>query len=298
MLHRMAPLVSSVHQVTSLPIDCLYTLYCFTKSDFKTTLIPVTCFAIAAAPHLKFSYIPETAFWVWLHLLQFVASNQTMDPEEDARNKCDRPIPAGLITLRNAIILRWALVPVVWAYSYWYSVQALYASMALVALTIVYDEVGAHAAHYVIRNIVNGLGFASFEMGATLVASSDRTYLDSTAILAIFLSASIFATTIHAQDFEDVPGDKLIGRRTLPIVHPNWARFTVIATLSFWSFTLWQIWELDFGIASAFVALALYVGYRYIALTSIAQDQTSFKCYNVWLSAAHALPGYYRYFHQ
>lgn len=111
--------------------------------------------------------------------------------------------------------------------------------------------------------------------------ASDRTYLDNTAILAIFLSASIFATTIHAQDFEDVPGDKVIGRRTLPIVHPGWARFTVIATLSAWSFGLWYIWDLDATIASTFCALAFFVGYRYIALTSITQDQTSFKWYNV-----------------
>lgn len=121
--------------------------------------------------------------------------------------------------------------------------------------------------------------------------ASDRTFLDNTAILAIFLSASIFATTIHAQDFEDVPGDKVIGRRTLPIVHPSWARFTVIATLSAWSFGLWYIWDLDATVASTFCALAFFVGYRYIALTSIAQDQTSFKWYNVSVHLVRVLFG-------
>lgn len=38
------------------------------------------------------------------------------------------------------------------------------------ALTFIYCELGAHAGHYVVRNIVNGLGFAAFESGATLVA--------------------------------------------------------------------------------------------------------------------------------
>lgn len=117
--------------------------------------------------------------------------------------------------------------------------------------------------------------------------ASDRSYIDNTAILAIFLSASIFATTIHAQDFEDVPGDSIIGRRTLPIVHPSWARFTVIATLSAWSVGLWYIWDLDMTVASTFCALAFFVGYRYIALTSITQDQTSFKWYNVCLPLSH-----------
>ena len=45
------------------------------------------------------------------------------------------------------------------------------ASIALVALTILYDELGAHRGHWFVRNAVNAAGFTSFEIGAALVAS-------------------------------------------------------------------------------------------------------------------------------
>lgn len=93
-----------------------------------------------------------------------------MDIEEDRQNKPDRPLPAGRISIRQAVILRWTLVPICFAVSALYSVQTVYASIALVTLTILYDELGAHAGHWSTRNIVNGAGFAAFEWGSTLVA--------------------------------------------------------------------------------------------------------------------------------
>ena len=95
-----------------------------------------------------------------------------MDPDEDEMNKRDRPLPAKRITLQQALFFRWLLVPICWAWSAWYSVETLYASIALVALTVIYDELGAHRGHWIVRNLVNALGFCSFETGATLVAGA------------------------------------------------------------------------------------------------------------------------------
>lgn len=93
-----------------------------------------------------------------------------MNPEEDEQNKKDRPLPSRRITLQNALILRWALVPACFALSALYSITTVYASVALCALTYIYDEMGTHSGHWLLRNVVNALGFASFEVGATLVA--------------------------------------------------------------------------------------------------------------------------------
>lgn len=133
-------------------------------------------FAVASAPLCSPRRLPDTLFWIWLHLLQFDVSNQIMDIEEDSHNKPDRPLPSNRLTVRNAVILRWALVPVCFLFSALYSRETVYASMALVALTIIYDELGAHARHWLIRNIVNGAGFASFEWGSTLVAGMVLNY--------------------------------------------------------------------------------------------------------------------------
>ena len=85
-------------------------------------------------------------------------------------NKKDRPLPAGRISLKNALIVRWLLVPACFALSACYSLETVYASMALCLLTYIYDEMGFAKGHWFSRNFVNALGFMSFEVGACLIA--------------------------------------------------------------------------------------------------------------------------------
>lgn len=93
-----------------------------------------------------------------------------MDPEEDMKNKADRPIPAKRISLETAYMLRWALPVVCSLWSASYSKEVLYASIANCVLTYIYNEMGIAAGHWSGRNIVNALGYASFEWGACLIA--------------------------------------------------------------------------------------------------------------------------------
>lgn len=125
---------------------------------------------MVSAPLTNIRHLPHVIFWTWFHLLQFVTSNQTLDPEEDEHNKRYRPLPGKRVTLRNAIILRWALVPACWALSACYSLEVLYASMAFVALTVIFNELGTHNGHWVVRSFMNAAGFVALEVGATLLA--------------------------------------------------------------------------------------------------------------------------------
>lgn len=133
------------------------------------------------------------------------------------------------------------------------------------------------------------------------------------------MNFGIYVTTIHTQDFKDVQGDSLIGRHTLPIVRPDIARETVIVGMSFWSMALAWTWGLDGFTSAAFVLLAVFVGYRFMAFKETRDDQISFYWYNVslrafvqadeclaiwrlilknlkvWLSLAHISPAYFRY---
>ncbi|RDX47517.1 hypothetical protein OH76DRAFT_1354186 [Lentinus brumalis] len=276
----------------------LHTCFLFTKSDMKTTVVPVSSLAAASAPLSDISRLVHIVFWVWLHVLQFDVSNQTMDPDEDEMNKRDRPLPAKRITLQQALFFRWLLVPICWAYSALYSIETLYASMALVALTVIYDELGAHRMHWAIRNLVNALGFCAFETGATLVAAGrDPTTLDGVALWSIAASTGIFFTTIHSQDFKDVDGDRAIGRQTIPIVFGALSRFTVIVPLLLWSVGLSVVWGLDIATCATFVVLGLFVGAQYVVGKSVHEYQVAFYWYNLWLSAAHSLPAYYRIYY-
>jgi 4-hydroxybenzoate polyprenyltransferase len=136
-------------------------------------------FASVAAPAASPMPILEAAFWIWIHLLQFDVSNQSLKPEEDIHNKPDRPLPSGRISLGQARLLRWLLIPACIGFSAMYSKSVAAASAGLVMMTIIYDEMGAHAGHWILRNTVNALGFGCFEVGSTLVAGEDTMHLTS-----------------------------------------------------------------------------------------------------------------------
>ena len=105
--------------------------------------------------------------------------------------------------------------------------------------------------------------------------------MDDAGRLAVFLSAGIFFSTIHTQDFKDVEGDALVGRRTLPIVSPNHARKTVIVGLWVWTLLCNTAWNVDYITGSAFFALATFIGIRFLTMKTVHEDQVSFYIYNV-----------------
>lgn len=110
-------------------------------------------------------------FWIWLHLLHFNVANQIIDPQEDGKNKSSRPIPAGLITLEDALVLRWALIPICLALSACYSFQVFGLSLVLTLFIIFYNELKAHE-HWISKNFITAVGYACFEIGSTLIAGS------------------------------------------------------------------------------------------------------------------------------
>jgi len=135
--------------------------------------------------------------------------------------------------------------------------------------------------------------------------------------LAVALSSTAFATTLHAQDFKDEVGDRLTGRRTLPTIFPKAARFSMMIGIPLWSFGLSRIWNIDALSTAAFVAYGAFVGSRFVMYKTVSADKQSCKFYSVsrrftldytevmltrnfdqlWYSFGHLLPGYWRYFH-
>ncbi|KAG2050447.1 hypothetical protein BDR06DRAFT_646265 [Suillus hirtellus] len=89
----------------------LKTVFHFTKNDIRTTLIPVTIFALSAAPGYNPTHAWNAPLWIWFHLLQFNVANQIQDLEEDRKNKPSRPIPVGRISVDSAADMRWVMVP-------------------------------------------------------------------------------------------------------------------------------------------------------------------------------------------
>jgi len=275
----------------------MYTLFLYIKSDIKTTLIPIAIVGLVAAPVCSLRHFIEEFLWIWLHLLAFTTSNQSCSATamiEDVENKPDRPIPSGRMTLGQTRILRWLLVPICLVVSYLFSKFVLAASVAVLAITFWYNELGSSGNHWLTRNLLNGIGFGAFEIGATLLAGRDRSELDIVATRAIIVSTWIYATTTHTQDFKDVIGDRRINRSTVPLDNPRVARPSVLFFLIGWSLLLSYIWKLDRVTTTAICTLGAYVGVRFCSKDGRKNDQISFYWYNLWLSFAYALPGWYR----
>ncbi|KAH9990691.1 UbiA prenyltransferase family-domain-containing protein [Russula vinacea] len=265
----------------------LYTLFLFTKSDMKTLIPPVTLFAAATVPAHTISGLLHTVLWLWVHTLQLGLANQTLPYalSEDLVNHPDRPLPTGRITIRQARTLRWMMIPLCFLLSATYGPRTLLTSFGVSLFVLAYNECGGARSHWLVRNVLNAIGYALAEAGATLVACQSESDTDSTVWIAVVLSAGIILTTIHTQDYKDVLGDAISGRVTLPIAYPAMSR---AATAFFWT------WHLDDVAAAVLGVLALVVGISFVARTDSRSDKVSFYWYNVWLSAVYVLPGYYR----
>ncbi|PBK87813.1 hypothetical protein ARMGADRAFT_1085142 [Armillaria gallica] len=257
--------------------DALVTLFLFTQSDLKTTFFPVMLFAATSSSHPPGVFsVTRASIWVYLHLLQFCVSNQLIGEAEDFLNKPWRPITTGRISRSKAKFLRWALAVACLGLSYLFSVVR--PGVLLTIGILMSNELGFDA-HWFTKNVTNALGYYSFQAGACT-----HGVLDYSITEAILRGALIVLTTIHAQDFQDVPGDRMQGRKTLPIVAPTASRISMILLLM-WSMWLGAISQTI--VARIFlISAAIVVGGRFMLFRTVPADRLSYILYNVWLSSA------------
>lgn len=139
-------------------------------------------------------------------------------------------------------------------------------------------------AHWLTRSIATALGYYSFESGACTIISDTHEVLGDLLTEALLWGALIVLTTIHAQDFQDVPGDRIQGRKTLPIVAPAGSRISMILLLLMWSMWLGPI---STALCRGFLlSAAIVVGGRFMLFRTVSADRLSYILYNVWLSSA------------
>ncbi|KAK7462863.1 hypothetical protein VKT23_007439 [Stygiomarasmius scandens] len=250
--------------------------YAFTKSDFKTIVGPVICYGLLAAPTIHFGPTVKLAIWVWLHLLQFCAANQTYSQDEDALNKPYRPIPAGLIDVQTTRILRWSLVPVCLSLSWIFDV--IYPGLSLVVSFILYNELGLDSRWYS-KNLLNAIGIVSWNVGAAAITRQGLPPVNEMVWLAPYISIALIWMTIHVQDFRDEEGDKLQGRITLPTLLPETSRSLTAALLIFWSIALGIFWNLGPVVFSIFALSGTCIAARIFWRRTEAEDKISLRYY-------------------
>ncbi|KAF9262552.1 hypothetical protein L218DRAFT_903462 [Marasmius fiardii PR-910] len=258
-------------------------------------MFPVSTFAVVAGPVSSFERYLVLLLWIWTTLLQFNCANQAYSGNEDMVNKPWRPVPAGRITPENTMRLRWTMFAINVAFSYYMGQNVLYTTLFLTIAEYLYNEM-RFSEHPVLKNACNVLGYGGFETGATLIACEfelelerDR-ILDEVAIQALAMSCALIFTTIHAQDFPDCEGDRLAGRKTLPILFPQGARVYITAVLVAWSVGLAWFWELGLVCSAVFTAAGSFIAWRFYTKRDLEADERTYLIYNAWLLTAVTLP--------
>ncbi|KAJ4478449.1 UbiA prenyltransferase family [Lentinula aciculospora] len=272
-----------------IPIHIQYLIHAprilllFTASDLKTVMIPVTIFTVLSVPHTNVHSVLAASFWTWLHLLQFCVSNQSLYPEEDKFNKPWRPLPSNLIDLSTTRQLRWLLLPVCIGLSIHHQITS--AGVLLSLAFMAHNELGL-GSHWLLRNACNAWGYAMFNAGAASIANSGefKAMKDGRLLYSFVYNGLIIFTTIYAQDFRDLEGDKLVGRCTLPIAVPEASRWAIM--LSIWGWTLGLITTCHVTrswMSLIFGAVGFAVGLRFYCFRTAIDDSRSYSLYNLWL---------------
>lgn len=289
----------------------LYTIHLFTASDFKTIIFPQSAFGILTSlsgPLLFSSHslvsnsqptitaataaarAPLVFLWVWLNLLPMVINNQRQAGSiiEDKTNKPWRPLAAGRLSVPTATRLKLAMDVVAVAVSIPFGCVG--PSVGLICFGSLYNDFGGADRGYVVRNLLNSIGYVLYGVGATIVASGGAT-LNATAYWWFFLIFVVISSTVQSQDLADQEGDAKRGRRTLPLVIGDGpARWTIAVPMAFLSVSLPAFWRVGVMGWIAPLLLGSFVIKHTLFNRNERADALSWKLWNLWMVTLYLLP--------
>ncbi|KAK7052161.1 UbiA prenyltransferase [Favolaschia claudopus] len=248
----------------------LRVFWAFTWRDWSASLIPGTMYTIAALRSLEstpstdyiIQSLARSLIYFFLYIYNFDIANQINGVAEDRINKPDRPLASGLVTLRGA-------------YVRWYATTLLHLALGaawgvlpittLWVVITVYTSFYGGDKHWVPKN----LGFMSLGSLCLLQAAWGLVApITSRQWRWALMLSGFFGIVASVQDMRDVDGDKIAGRRTLPIVlgsHFRWVMAALICSvpvfcwrLEFLKYSHWLV-----GYCGALLTLAMvYMAYR------------------------------------
>ena len=298
-----------LHRLMSVVAVCTYhahSLWLFTLSDLKTIVGPGFVFgvtnALAGAEYgLKTSgegfnravlqRLPLILLYVWINLLPFTISNQISSDaiKEDRINKLWRTLPSGRMTPEQAKPLMLALY--LFALGLSSVTGGLKQSVTLVFIGTWYNHYAGADSSYLVRNLINALGYVCFTSGAMEVALGFPLPVETRLVEWFGVIAVVIFTTVHLQDMYDQLGDRIRGRRTVPLVIGDGpARWMTAITMIFWGYLCPRFWNPAMTVTALSVLLAGTIATRCLLLRTIEADRSTFKLWNVWMTLVFLLP--------
>lgn len=282
----------------------LRSIWLFTFSDLKTIIGPKTVFGVMnalSAPVFGLGDAPQAVWllrrallvgvWTWINLLPFAIDNQRQPAAiaEDSLNKPWRPMPSKRLTEERARQIMFTLYPVAGLTSCY--VGGLRQCIALVVLGYWYNDRGGADSSCAVRNFINSCGFVCYSSGAMEVALGRRLPWQPQLIQWFLIIGAVVFSTVQMQDFYDQPGDKLRGRKTVPLVAGDVpARWMTAIPMSLWSIFCPFYWNLSPGISVTFILLGSLIVLRCLTKRTVSDDKTTFRMWNLWVVLLYSLP--------
>ncbi len=282
----------------------LRTLWLFTRSDLKSTIYPNLVFGLASAmsepaltndqslnPLTSLLNIPYMIMWLWLGLLLFNIANQRLPFSilEDGINKPWRPLPSRRLSQNQARTLLLIVIPIACASSLYLGTTAH--MLVIITLTWMYNDLGGTDHNFLIRNIINALGMASYGSGATIIACGRQCKFSSFGYQWVILIGLVVATTLQVQDMSDQAGDAMRGRKTLPLAHgDDFARLTIGISVMVWSIFVPAFWKPSLITYLPSLVIGGTLSFRTILLRDVKADKGTWKIWCIWMTSFYLLP--------
>ncbi|KAI0108736.1 UbiA prenyltransferase family-domain-containing protein [Hypoxylon sp. NC0597] len=285
------------------------TIFLFTKSDLKTVLFPQSAFALSIAfsenrfaesffgpldTHKAALRLVYMITWICLHLVVANISNQR-SPEsiaEDTINRPWRPLVAGRLTTAEAQSLLRIIVILCIAISF--LLDAWIPSVTLMTMVWLYNDLEANSAGPWQRGGLNAAGMTCFSWGAVTVLLSDHINDEAKKMLQnwYILMAAAITTTIHAQDFMDITGDKARDRKTMPLLYGEaLSRWSLAIFLVSWSLVCLNFWHVNAGtIQGVILAIAACAATLVTMKRGQECDKWVWRLWCLWVTVLYMLP--------
>jgi 4-hydroxybenzoate polyprenyltransferase len=189
----------------------------FIYRDISATILPGIVMVLVSwwSSNATWNVLPVYILYMILHMglsiYTFCLSNQVAAIEEDRVNKPDRPLPAGLTTVKE-VYIRLIISNILYlAISYYLGL--IWFTVAWQLITFLLNNMN-WGKHWVSKNLLGMTGgtFALFCAQWQIVQPLSKEVWIYMAAYSIWVGVSILI-----QDLRDQEGDRLHGRRTLPL---------------------------------------------------------------------------------
>eukprot|EP01061_Rhynchopus_euleeides_P045003 TRINITY_DN7951_c0_g1_i1.p1 TRINITY_DN7951_c0_g1~~TRINITY_DN7951_c0_g1_i1.p1 ORF type:complete len:621 (+),score=267.02 TRINITY_DN7951_c0_g1_i1:72-1934(+) len=271
------------HPVLDAVMRELYYMKEFVKYDVTSTLFQFTAvFTVAARQNT--SDVPllgraALTLWVWIfYTLAFIVPGQIFHIEEDRLNKPNRIMVRGDLTQGEAV-KRWAGYIACYMLGSWLCGSLVLSVMWVLCALLHYCTGVLHNTYgYVWKNFLMATGYYILLTTAWRTAGAE---LHSRALTAILLLCLMVFVTMQTQDFRDVDGDRLTGRRTFPVVLGD-VLYTITAAAIFGCAACWAGSMIDDGSTAASVHRAVFVVHSLVVGCGVLANWRIAKVYTLY----------------